>query len=221
VKLSVVFSIFAAFLLLALLSAGDTEYYRHIVFDNSLTSDNYFYSHAEASPPSSIEQKDGRLPVETRWFIRPSNALRLQCQSGESGGWEAEVRVVNFRYRFPELSGRNLYLWCYTPRSIAADDLPRIMLSTTREGLQVAEFPGSFSDLPPLGKFAGDMPAGRSVQVRIPLSAFRTGSIYKFRPSFVQNVLFLQGRSDGVPHTLILDEIRFDDDIDGVAGRPQ
>ena len=212
------FSILAALLLPALLSGGDTEYYRHIVFDNSLTSDNYFYSYAQASSPSLIEQKDGRLPVETRWFITPPNALRLQWQSGKSGGWEAEVRVVNFRYRFPELSGRNLYLWCYSPQAIAADDLPRIMLSTTREGLQVAEFPGSFSDPLRLGKFAGDLPAARWVQVRIPLSEFRASSIYKFRSSFVQNVLFLQGRSDGVPHTLILDEIRFDDDADGIAG---
>jgi hypothetical protein len=187
------------------------------VFDNSLTSDNYFYSYAQASSPSLIEQKDGRLPVETRWFITPPNALRLQWQSEKSGSWEAEVRVVNFRYRFPELSGGNLYLWCYSPQAIAADDLPRIMLSTTREGLQVAEFPGSFSDPLRLGKFAGDLPAARWVQVRIPLSEFRTGSIYKFRSSLVQNVLFLQGRSDGVPHTLILDEIRFDDDA-GIAG---
>ena len=68
----------AALLLPPLLSGGDTEYYRHIVFDNSLTSDNYFYSYAQASSPSLIEQKDGRLPVETRWFITPPNALRLQ-----------------------------------------------------------------------------------------------------------------------------------------------
>jgi hypothetical protein len=72
-------------------------------------------------------------------------------------------------------------LWCHSPQAIAADDLPRIMLSTSREGLQGAEFPGSFSDPLRLGKFAGDLLAARWVQVRIPLSEFRTGSIYKFR----------------------------------------
>jgi hypothetical protein len=35
------------------------------------------------------------------------------------------------------------------------------MLSTSREGLQGAEFPGSFSDPLRLGKFAGDLPAAR------------------------------------------------------------
>ena len=217
-KVSIVLSMLALLLLPTFLHSGDTEYYRHIVFDNSLPADNYFYSYGQASAPSSIEQKDGRLPVETRWFVTPPNGLRLTWQSAESGGWEAEVRLVNFRYRFPELSGHNLYLWCYSPQAIAADDLPRIMLSTTREGLQVAEFPGSFSDALPLGKFAGDLPAARWVQVRIPLSEFRSASIYEFHPSLVQNVLFFQGRADGVPHTLILDEIRFDDDADSLAG---
>ena len=217
-KCSLVFSICTALLFPASSYGGDTEYYRHIVFDNSLTSDNYFYSYGQASAPSSIEQKDGRLPVDSETFITPPNALRLHWQSQTSGGWEAEVRVVNFRYRYPELSGRNLYLWCFSTQAIAADDLPRVMLSTTREGLQVAELPSSFSDPLPLGKFAGNLPAARWVQVRVPLSEFRTGSIYEFQPPFVQNVLFLQGRSDGVPHTLIVDEIRVDDDADSATG---
>ena len=201
------------------LRAGDTEYYRHIIFDNSLTSDNYFYSYGQASSPSSIEQQqDGRLPVETKTYLSPPNALRLHWTSQASGGWEAEVRVMNFRYRFPQLDGHHLYLWCFAPQAIAAEDLPQIMLSTTREGLQVAEFPGSFTNPIPLGKFSGDIPANKWMQVRVPLAEFKTGSIYNFRPEFVQNVLFLQGKADGAPHTLILDEVRFDDDAAGMRG---
>jgi len=48
------------------------------------------------------------LPIEYENFVTPPNALRLHWQSQADGGWEAEVRVLNFRYRFPELSGRNL-----------------------------------------------------------------------------------------------------------------
>jgi exo beta-1,2-glucooligosaccharide sophorohydrolase (non-reducing end) len=217
-KSSRLLTVFTALLLPALVYGGDTEYYRHIIFDNSLTADDYFYSYGQASGSSSIEQRNGRLPVETNTFVTAPNALRLHWESRALGGWEAEIRVVNFRYRYPELSGKNLYLWCYSPQAIAADDLPRIMLSTTREGLQVAELPGSFSDPLPLGKFAGNVPAGHWVQVRIPISEFQTGSIYPFRPQFVQNVLLLQGRADGVPHTLIVDEIRFDDDAQSTQG---
>lgn len=181
-----------AALLFPALVYGNTDYYRHIYFDNSLTSDSYFYSSGQASPPSSLEQKNWRLPVETKIFLTPPNALRLEWQSQAGGGWEAEVRIVNFRNRFPELSGDSLYFWCFAPRAIAASDLPLMVVSDTREGLQVAQFPGSFSDPVPLGKYAGDLPAGRWVQVRIPLAEFHTASIYAFRPQYLQNIIFLQ-----------------------------
>src|SRR5690242_18197426 len=206
------------FLLIALLSLGssaalaDTEYYRHEIFDNSLTPDTYFYSSAIANGHSFVEQSNSRLPVETKIFRTPPNALRLQWRSEKDGGWEAEVRVMNFRNRPPEFSGRNLYFWCFAPQMIAAADLPALVLSTSREGLQVAEFPASFTDPLPLGKIVGDLPAGRWIQVRIPLTDFRTASIYEFRPEYLQNVIFHQGRPDGVQHTLIVDEFRVDDD---------
>src|SRR5207244_4879677 len=105
-----------------------------------------------------------------------------------------------------------LYSWCFAPQAIAAAELPSLVLSTAREGLQVAEFPASFTDPLPMGKFAGDLPAGRWVQVRIPFNEFHTASIYEFAPQHLQNVIFHQGRADGVRHTLIVDEFRIDDD---------
>lgn len=191
---------------------GNTEYYRHVVFDNGLTSDSYFYSHGMANGSSFLELKDGRLPVETKTFLTPPNALRLQWQSQAGGGWEAEVRVEGYRNRFPEFEGHNLYFWCFAPEEIAADDLPMLVLSNRGEGLQVAEFPAAFSEPLALGKIAGDIPAGRWVQVRIPFSDFHTASIYPFRLQDLQNIVFHQGRADGTRHTLIIDEIRVGDD---------
>ncbi|MBZ5550988.1 MAG: hypothetical protein LAO22_24035, partial [Acidobacteriia bacterium] len=197
-----------------------SDYYRHIVFDNSLTSDSYFYSGGQASGQSFLEQKDYRLPVETKIFLTPPNAIRLQWQSAPAGGWEAEIKTADLRNRFPGLSGHNLYFWIFAPQPIAAADLPKIVLSNAREGLQVAEFPGSFSEPLELGKYAGNVPAGRWVQVRIPLADCRTASIYPFRPEYVQNIIFHQGRADGVRHTLIVDEIRVDDDPTAAAALP-
>jgi exo beta-1,2-glucooligosaccharide sophorohydrolase (non-reducing end) len=191
---------------------GNTEYYRHIVFDNSLTPDSYFYSTGRANGSSFLELKDRRLPVETKTFLTPPNALRIQWQSQPDGGWEAEIRVQGFRNRFPEFEGHNLYFWCYAPEAIAADDLPMLVLSNRGEGLQVAEFPAAFSEPLALGKITGNIPAGRWIQVRIPFSDFHTASIYQFRPQALQNVVFHQGRADGTRHTLIIDEIRVGDD---------
>jgi hypothetical protein len=205
-------------LLMAMLSfsagsaQGNTEYYRHIIFDNSLTPDSYFYSSATANGASFVERINSRLPVETTTFLTPPNALRLQWQSQPGGGWEAEVRVANFRNRFPEFTGHNLYFWCFALQPITANDLPMLVLSTAQEGLQVAEFPASFTEPLPIGKFAGDLPAGRWIQVRIPLKEFHSASIYEFRPQYMKNVVFHQGRADGARHTLIVDEFHVGDD---------
>src|SRR5262249_16794068 len=86
-------------------ASANTEYYRHVIFDNSISPDKYFYSSATANGSSFIEQSDSRLPVESKIFRTPPNALRLQWQSEARGGWEAEVRVMYFRNRFPEFSG--------------------------------------------------------------------------------------------------------------------
>jgi hypothetical protein len=120
---------------------GDTEYYRHSVFDNSLTTDSYYHSRGHANGSSLLELQDGKLPVETKTFFTPPNALRLQWQSQADGGWEAEIHVDFYRYRFPEFKGQNLYFWCFAPQAIAADDLPDLVVSNTSSGLQVAEFP--------------------------------------------------------------------------------
>jgi len=199
---------------------ANTDYYRHVVFDNSLTSETYFYSEGTSNGPSFLEQINSRLPVDTKTFLTPPNALRLQWESQPGGGWEAEVRAVNFRNRVPEFSGHNLYFWCFSAQPIAAADLPLLVLSTAREGLQVAEFPASFTEPLPMGKFVGDLPGGRWVEVRIRLNEFHTASIYDFRPQYTQNIVFHQGRADGVRHTLIVDEFRIDDDAAPHAGDP-
>jgi hypothetical protein len=193
------------------LAFANDEYNRHTYFDNSLTSDSYFYSAASATPPSVVAEKDGKLPAEGRIFFTPPNALRLEWQSVQGGGWEAGIHLVNFRNRYPGFEGDTLSFWCYAPEAIAGADLPLLTLANTQGGLQVAEFPGSFSEGVPLGKFAGDLPPGKWVQVHIPLTEFHSASIYPFQPRFVQNMIFHQGKADGARHTLIVDEIRIDD----------
>ena len=200
------------FFLFSVTAFANTEYYRHAVFDNSLNSDAYFYSNAMANGHSFVENSKSRLPVDTKTFLTPPNALRLQWQSEPEGGWEAEVRVVNFRNRFPAFSGHTLYFWCYAPQAIAAADMPNLVLSTAPEGLQVATFPASFTEPLPLGRITGDLPAGRWTLVRIPVSEFHSASIYEFSAEHLQNIVFHQNRADGVRHTLILDEFRLDDD---------
>src|SRR6266850_204439 len=62
-------------------SHANTEYYRHTFFDNSLTTDSYFYSSGSASAPSSLKLQNDKLPIENQIFLTPPNALRLEWQS--------------------------------------------------------------------------------------------------------------------------------------------
>jgi hypothetical protein len=59
---------------------GNSDCYRHIYFENSLNCDFYFCSSGRASSPSLLEQKNGRLTVETKVFLTPPNALRLDLE---------------------------------------------------------------------------------------------------------------------------------------------
>ena len=83
-------------LLLATAAQAQTEYYRHSVFDNSLQRDFYYYSFAQATAPSSLEGKSGRLPVDSVHSLSPPNALRIHWQSMPGGGWN-NVPIIPHR----------------------------------------------------------------------------------------------------------------------------
>lgn len=181
---------------------ADTEYYKHVLFDNSLESDAYYYSSGKASFPSSIELIHGKLPVSHDVFYTPPNALRLKWRSGPVGGWEAEIRAINFRNRELNFHGDTLFFWCFSREGIPAGDLPLIQISDTGR---------NFSSLLALGNFVGDLAPEKWVQVHIPLTEFETASIHELEPRRVDKVVFTQNASDSGEHTLIVDDITVDD----------
>jgi hypothetical protein len=182
-------------------AAGDTEYYRHVLFDNSLDSHTYYYSAGKASSPSTLELNHEKLPVSLTVFYTPPNALRLTWRSVPDGGWEASIRAVNFRNRPVSFQGDALYFWCFSADGISSGDLPRILLSDTNE---------QFSKPLKLESFVRDVPAKQWVQVRVPLQEFESGSVHSFQPERTDKVVFAQGSPDSADHTLIIDEIKID-----------
>jgi exo beta-1,2-glucooligosaccharide sophorohydrolase (non-reducing end) len=192
-------------LTLASFSAADTEYYRHILFDNGLDSDAYYYSAGKASSPSTLELNHDKLPVSKTVFYTPPNALRLKWRSVLDGGWEASIRAIHFRNRPVSLRGDALYFWCFSEEGISPGDLPLVHLSDSNE---------QFSKPLRLERFVKDLPAKRWVQVRIPLQEFESGSLHWFQPKRTDKVVFVQGAPDSADHTLIVDEIKIDKTVD-------
>ena len=200
-------SIFWLFCFLRLLvipcgAVDPTDYYNHVVFDNSITPDYYYYSSGRSVFPSTIQLVSGAVPVEKEHFFTAPNALRLQWRSIPGGSWEAEVRVVGMRNRPTDFRGDTLYLWCYSAEVIPAADLPSIQLEDEEH---------DFTAPVKLDGLAGDVPAKRWVQVQLPLNKFTTASIHPFQLNALHSIHFSQAAADDTPRTLIIDEIKVDD----------
>src|SRR5260370_38227071 len=86
--ISVRFLCLLGLLILARSACADTEYYQHILFDNSLESDAYYYSAGKVSSPSSLELDHGKLPVSNTIFYTPPNASRMKCRFADHGSVE-------------------------------------------------------------------------------------------------------------------------------------
>jgi len=198
------FRFFGFFILIAIPCGAvtSTDYYNHVIFDNSITPDYYYYSSGRSIFPSTVQLLSGSLPVEKKNFFTAPNALRLQWRSVAGGSWQAEVRVVSMRNRLTDFRGDTLYMWCYSPEGIPADDLPFIQLEDEEH---------NFTAPVTLDGITGDMPAKRWVQLRLPLSEFATASIHPFQARQLHSVHFGQGAADDTPRTLIIDEIKIDD----------
>jgi exo beta-1,2-glucooligosaccharide sophorohydrolase (non-reducing end) len=193
-------------------AAAQSDYYDHVLFDNSPQPELYYWSSADVSAPSWLRSINYHLPVESDIYHTPPNALRIEWQSRPGGSWDAWIKLVDFPNRHPVLTGHYLYFWLYAPQAIAAADLPGIMLSDDRSGMQVATEPGRFTVEKPLAAYTGDLPAARWVQVRIPLASLESASVYPFLPERLQSVIFHQGRADGGRHVFFVDDVRVDDE---------
>ena len=181
---------------------ADTEYYRHTFFDNSITSDSYYYSSGKAVVPSILKLRDGKLPVDSSTFVTPPNSLRLAWQSLAGGSWQAEITVVDFRNREVLFRGDTLSFWCYSAEALPAAKLPQLRFLDAHH---------NFSAPLRIGDFSSDLPAGKWMRVQIPLQRIKTDSLHKLDPHRLERLVFGQGVADGTEHALLLDEFRIDD----------
>ena len=58
-------------------AVAQSDYYRHVIFDNSQQLQLYWQSGATSTEPSYLESANYRLPVESTVFRTPPNALRI------------------------------------------------------------------------------------------------------------------------------------------------
>ncbi len=186
------------------------NYYNHLIFDNSLTDESYFFSLATAIAPSRLEAIDSKIPVAADRFLSPPNSLRLSWRSQTGGDWRAEIRIENWLNRTHYLSGDTLSFWCYSEEGIPARLLPIICLMMKEE---------QYSQPMQLSGIAPDLPAGHWQEIKIPLSTLSKAT-FEIDFNRLEKVIFTQSIDDGVSHTIFIDEVKLLDSSLVGACRP-
>ena len=76
-------------------AAAQSDYYRHVFFDNSIQRAAYFQSSAARTAPSELRSVGWRLPVESTVSRTAPNAIRIEWQSAPGGSWDAQIQFVS------------------------------------------------------------------------------------------------------------------------------
>jgi hypothetical protein len=174
------------------------SYSHHLIFDNSLTEESYYFSYASFVPPSWIETVKHKLPVSSDRSYSPPNCLKLSWQSFTGGDWCAEIQVEGWRGRELRLAGDLLSFWFFSKEPIHAGALPALQVKI-RDGPKTLPFR--------LTHVIDEIPAGRWVQIKIPFSALPTSTTV-VDYSRIEKIVFAQSIDDGQKHTLFIDEVK-------------
>jgi hypothetical protein len=175
-----------------------SDYYDHLIFDNSLTGGGYHYSRGTCVEPSALELIDRNIPVTSERFFNPPNSLRLTWISHTGGDWCAELCVEHWRSRARALKGTTLSFWCFAETAIAVEALPMLQIETAD---------GSRTQPLRLTQVVSAVPEQQWTRIIIPLAAFDTATADIELAHFAK-LMFAQSVDDGAPHTLYIDEVR-------------
>ena len=179
-----------------------SDWQQHEIFLNSDSQHGYFYSAGRVSEPSTLKLVQNRLPVVTTSFFSAPNALKLAWTSNQNGEWDAELHLPTWPNRSPGFRGNTLSFWIRSAEDMRLEDLPRLSLRDSSNG---------FTQPVALGQFVHELHAARWTLVSIPLARLTSASVRPFPAERLSSVVFLQGSTDGAPHTLLLDDVRLDD----------
>jgi exo beta-1,2-glucooligosaccharide sophorohydrolase (non-reducing end) len=186
---------------------AQSEYDRHVVFDNSLTDHSYYYSQGTVVAPSELEISAGKFPVDDQFFFSPPHSLRLKWKSQTGGDWRMTLKVATRYGRRFEFSGNTLFLRCFSTTELPRDESPLIALQDAN-GVTTP-------DIKLLGALE-KLPAQQWVQLKLPIASFvpifQSTDEYQFDVRRLANIFFVQRLDDGKEHTLYIDDVRIGDE---------
>jgi hypothetical protein len=198
-------AIAVALTLAATAAARASDYDRHVVFDNSVAPDGYYWGTGAFVAPSDLALTGGKVPVERGECVSPPNCLRLSWRSRRGGDWRVTLGLRK-HWGGLDYSGDSLTFWAYADEEIPADASPLVYVVDQKgEGSPTIRLLGDRTSLP----------ARTWTRIRLPFSSFvglfESTRDVSFDPQRLASITILQGLDDGVARTLRIDEIRIDD----------
>ncbi len=155
---------------------------------------DYFFSKTSDVSPSSIKNKNQRLPVSDKIFHTPGNALKLEYVNGKGGNWKANVYRENIRGQDHFKPVEFISFSIYPTANAVQDEFPSFCLV-----FKDSSFSKKIT-------FATDLVNAWSV-IRVPSATFINGA-HKI-PDDVIGFQFSQNGQEGKKHTMYIDDIEF------------
>ncbi len=173
----------------------------YLFFQDSPDPASYDFSWMELTPPSELERTGEelrRFPVESSIPAKQGlNSLRLSWRSAGGGSWVAIAAGSGWAAK--NLNGTDtLLFFVYPLQNISSDNLPLVFMEDTDNRKT------SFHNIAP---YAGQLLTGEWNRVAVPMQVFfDAGDAVMFNS--IKTIGFAQGASDGLTHTLLIDDMR-------------
>ena len=173
--------------------------YDHIFFDNSLMAGRYYYSKADYTSPSYIQNIENKLPISEKEYFTAKNSLLLNYVSAPNGSWSASILYHDWRGKDLVKEGKSLDFKLFIKSPTEAGELPLIAIGT------ISKKETATSSFINLNDYISQFKQEEWVSVSIPLSEFKNLSYTNTKE--IKEVLFKQNSQDGKEHTVYIDQV--------------
>jgi len=169
-----------------------------IFFDDSPSGSYYDASWGYANSPSTLERiNTNKFPVDLSHKYSGLNSLKLQWNSNAGGDWG--IALADPDWSPHDITTKDyLTFWVYTESTISNSDLPVMYLEDTNNKRTPKQN---------ISGFVQSITANEWTKISVPLNIFiqEPGDA---NASIIKTIFFGQSASDGIEHTLYIDEVR-------------
>ena len=172
-------------------------------FRDAANADYYDSGITTLTPPSTLEQagpSGDKIPVSATIFFQGTNSLKLHWSSKVGGDWAAYIIDPSFKLQDINASD-SIAFQVFAPNGLTKAAMPKISVECGAVSTKSQEYN--------IGDYNNDIAPNVWTTVRVPLNIFFTdagNNGVDFTKT--KSIIFSQNASDGVEHTIYIDNVR-------------